>query len=384
LKAIEAAMRRLATAPPKENEYMRDQLHPVARDLPITSWFRRSTASPQFWSGAESDELVQQVSSLLRTCFKVDSQDPAKTSLQQEFDVLRFGYVFPELQILAHLACVAAGRGNISSTSSRCGSSNMGNSAGSSASSSSSSSRTVQLSSYTEPCPQPLLRIASLLLILFGQDSAAVLQPAYKNTSGWSLLAYSLFNCLEHVHWLGPQLQQLLLPGDPRKAAAALQGLQEQQQQLQQALEAALWRLNRAAALAANGQPDEAMQRQQLLGGSSSSSSTTLQEHETATANLRAKLNDLASSRPDGPISLADLDPARLQAGNLGISKKAAAVLVGAELPQQLQQFGSALWSALPQPRCCNNAACANLGSISEAKLVAGRASRCSKCKAAK
>jgi hypothetical protein len=61
-----------------------------------------------------------------------------------------------------------------------------------------------------------------------------------------------------------------------------------------------------------------------------------------------------------------------------------ASGLVGEQLLRQLCQFGAALWAALPQPICCNNAACSSLGSISEAKLVARKGSRCSKCQVAR
>jgi hypothetical protein len=189
------------------------------------------------------------------------------------------------------------------------------------------------------------------------------------------------------VHWLRPQLQQLLLPGDVRKAAAALQELQEQQHHLRQALETALWRLKKAAVLIANCQIGRELQQWQQQHGSTNSigyghcfgRSIICEGECTADVNLV----ELASSRPEASPRLADLDSTQMPIDG-SLKAETAAALVGTELPQQLQQFGSALWSALPQPRCCNNAACANLGSISEAKLVAGRTSRCSKCKAAK
>jgi hypothetical protein len=96
-----------------------------------------------------------------------------------------------------------------------------------------------------------------------------------------------------------------------------------------------------------------------------------------------AEIALLVGSKPAGPIQLADLDPAGLPFA-FSVSAGTAAALLGAGLPAQLHAFGIALWSALPQPRCCNNAACTNLASVSEAKLVAGKASRCSKCKVAK
>jgi hypothetical protein len=287
----------------------------------------------------------------------------------------------------------------------------------------------MQLSSYREPCPQPLLQTISLLLINFGQALSAVLQLEVAGpvaTYYYHDLAQSLFGCLGHMHWLRPQLQQLLLPGNPRKAAAALQGLQEQQQQLQQALEAALWRFRKlaetmnygsseqqqqmlevqkaavllmkqfvsykssnlgsaaaTAAVGSNGQSDQAVLPRQALADSSSSSSSCHSTSREGVSVPTVDIDAVVSLKPEGPLGLADLDPAKLLFVHPAAAATAAA-LIGSELPQQLQQFGSALWSAQPQLRCCNNAACANLGSISEAKLVAGMASRCSKCKAAK
>jgi hypothetical protein len=193
--------------------------------------------------------------------------------------------------------------------------------------------------------------------------------------------AQSLFQCLGCVVWLGGQLQQLMLPGDSAKAAAALQDLQEQQQQLQQALEIALWRLHKLAAVIAVGLPTEqlpALLQQHV--GSSRDISTVANGAAPAAASF---LCALASSKPAGPLNHKFLDPAGLSL-QYAISAGATVAVLDRALPAQLQEFGSALWSALPQPRCCNSAACTNLGSVSEAKLVAGKASRCSRCRVAK
>jgi hypothetical protein len=365
LRAIEAAVRQPAATPREQMPSMGFSPQRIATMLPLCSWFVGSVASPQFWSGAESDDLAAHVASLLRTCFKINSSDPQR--FPGTGTLFTSGEMLATFQIYAQTAGLGAGSS---------GSSNSSATEGNGSSSSRSSSRSlnslskfsgdriVQLSSCTDPCPQPLLQLASLWLINFGQALDVLLQRASRGYDfAYMLLkdgSQPLFNGLGHVRWLGPQLQQLLLPGDPRKAAAALQGLQEQQQQLQQVLWAALWRLNAFAA---------AIEQ----------SST----HRASASTPDVDVDALANSRPEGLLDLADLYPAGMCRVTAYRARRAAA-LVDRELPQQLQQLGSALWSALPQPRCCNSVACANLGSISEAKLVAGRASRCSKCKAAK
>jgi hypothetical protein len=198
------------------------------------------------------------------------------------------------------------------------------------------------------------------------------------------VLAHSLFQCLAYMHWAGGQLQQLVLPGDPAKAAAALQDLQEQQQQLQQVVATAVWRLNRVAALFAEQNTELALQRQQQLTGSSSSIDGSGSIMSTGQLRLTAaELAAVVSSKPVGLLPFAELDPAGWPV-MLMLPTATEVDLTGRQLPSQLYAFGSALWSALPQPRCCNNVACTNLGSVSEAKLVAGKASRCSECKTAK
>jgi hypothetical protein len=181
------------------------------------------------------------------------------------------------------------------------------------------------------------------------------------------------------MQWLGPQLQQLVLPGKPNKAAAAMRDLQEQQQQLQQLLAAAVWRLHQAAELLSAAQDmsqpvQEQQQQQQPLDAA-----------ESAMLSLLAELADRA---PAAQPSLAELDPSGIS-DNYKLPAAVAASLVGAEVPVLLHDFGAALWSALPQPRCCNNWACSNLAGVSEAKLVrpaagGGSGNKCSGCKTAR
>jgi hypothetical protein len=67
------------------------------------------------------------------------------------------------------------------------------------------------------------------------------------------------------------------------------------------------------------------------------------------------------------------------------VKSAAAAVLLqrvwGDQLPGQLRAFGAAVCAALPVGWACNNAACTNLGKLSELQLVTGRAKVCSGCR---
>jgi hypothetical protein len=53
----------------------------------------------------------------------------------------------------------------------------------------------------------------------------------------------------------------------------------------------------------------------------------------------------------------------------------------GDQLPGQLRAFGAAVAAGLPVGWACNNAACTNLGKLSELQLVTGKAKVCSSCK---
>jgi hypothetical protein len=215
---------------------------------------------------------------------------------------------------------------------------------------------------------------------------APTVAPAQVLTVEAEALAHALFQCLGCTIWSAGQLQQLVLPGDVEKAAAALQDLQQQQQLLQQALMTALWRLNKTAAVLAGDQHTQIASPPPQHQDVSSSSSSSSRAHTVPVCLVEAPAAALgvwASSEPTGPLNIAELSPAGLPLQYLMTAGCFAAV-IGRELPTQLQGFGSALWSALPQPRCCNNVACANLGGVSDAKQVAGEASRCSKCKVAK
>jgi hypothetical protein len=55
---------------------------------------------------------------------------------------------------------------------------------------------------------------------------------------------------------------------------------------------------------------------------------------------------------------------------------------LGPQLLQQVLHFAEGVCAALPLRHCCNNPGCINLGGLSEAGLVAGAGSRCSRCRA--
>jgi hypothetical protein len=241
------------------------------------------------------------------------------------------------------------------------------------------------------------------------QGSEVQSNPIWVTAMAANLVTDALFDCLGYVQWLGPQLQQLQLPGEPSAAAAALQELQQLQQLLQHALADAYVRLHSMAVF--QFQLWSQQQQQQHMADGSSAEAAKLDDHPvdgTAAAaaagpaadsarqvehqvhvlcaeSLAARLAELARSlpRPAGQLDLTNLEPCVHPFG-YDLQAEDFANLVGDEVGVLLYGLGAALWSALPQPRCCNNWACSSLGSVSEAKLVARKASRCSKCKVAK
>ncbi|KAF6261433.1 hypothetical protein COO60DRAFT_1699852 [Scenedesmus sp. NREL 46B-D3] len=76
-------------------------------------------------------------------------------------------------------------------------------------------------------------------------------------------LAKSLVWCLQHVGWVGEQLQELVLPGNQQQAEAALQALEKQEQQLRVALMHAIQQLSASAAAAAAAAAVQAFKEQQ-------------------------------------------------------------------------------------------------------------------------
>jgi hypothetical protein len=394
----------------------------LAECLPSSSWFISSMSSLGFWSGAESaaagqgsssssstgsasaaaaagsDELVLQLASLLHTCLKItgaksgkapvtipDKPGTASKAEQQHRTVL---FSLSVLQRLQEASTQLATQCNSSSNSS------------------SSSSLSLQASSFVAPAFLQLagvnLQVIKQVLtdlLQFGDDMQLVdasqqqqqqqqQQPNKLHVSN-RLLADVLSQCLQHVQWLGVQLQQLLLPGKPDKAAAALQDLQEQQQQLQQELVAAIWRLDQAFESAKSGGQEHARSARAVAAQVGISRTTDLSLNVPLVHALHHTdaLWQLTGKEPDAKYDAA----AAAQQSHFThydcyymLAADLASGLVSKQLLRQLRQFGSALWAALPQPHCCNNAGCSSLGSISEAKLVARKGSRCSKCQVAR
>jgi hypothetical protein len=377
-----------------------------ARLLPSCRWVTCNIGQPGLWSGAESDDLVLHVASLLRSCMKA-------TCLLQRVDWMEnieAYHLFSVMNLLeaastnyAAAAAATAAEEENSCAGATCCRSSMplpGSQVSNPSSSSSSSSSQLHGAQQLSTAPPVFLQLMGLCLMLFEQ---AVSERYYEEPNIWALatggvdilereLSRIWFRCLQHVQWVGAQLQQLVLPGDPAKAAAALEDLQEQQQQLQQALTVAVWRLNKtaeswAAAAAAAAAPGPRPMQHGIGVGSSSSSSRRLSRGSTA-GRSTFNLAEFVNCRPDAPLELAALDPSKLPAyyalPKLRLTIADVAALLRSQLPVLLHDFGGMLWSALPLPRCCGNLACANLGSVSEVKLVAGKASRCSKCHVAR
>jgi hypothetical protein len=394
--------------------------------MPSSAWFVSSMSSQAFWSGGKSaaaaatgasnevsglgtDEVIMQVASLLQTCLKVSGikSGKAPTGWPQELDLdahqdqtrRRHRCISFALTVLKRLQEASTQLAALRSSSRN-------------SSSSSSSSSVQQAPCYAAPA---LLQLAGGCITTLQQALAGALQDGdferqhliakflrhidqqppqnrrwlqqllqLRLTQGephvtTPMLEAALLDTLQHVVLLGQQLQQLLLPGNKKAAAAALQGLQEKQQQLQQALRAALWRLSEAQDL--EQQFLEWLQR--LMESSSSSSGyAELQWHST---QKDAAIADLASKQPTAAYTVdGNARAAQQNEGWQTMPVGLATQLVGPQLLLQLREFGCALWSALPQQNCCNNAACTNLGSISEAKLVSAKGSRCSKCQVAR
>jgi hypothetical protein len=214
-------------------------------------------------------------------------------------------------------------------------------------------------------------------------------------------VAEVVFGLLQCVFWVGTQLPLLELLGDQRKAAKVRQELQEQQQQLQQALQQAMQLLLQSAE-AAGARPDLVPRLfWQLLpqhnAATTTTTTTTTSSSSSSSSNDSGEIGVLSGlAVPANPAAwnlrrahevllaseaLAGLYPAVL--GEWQVTQAAAAGMVGCGLLQQLQDFGGALCSQLPQAYCCSNGGCSNVAGVSESKLC-GKSSRCSKCKVAR
>jgi hypothetical protein len=214
-----------------------------------------------------------------------------------------------------------------------------------------------------------------------------------RNPSETTINMYSftraLSQCLQAVMWLEGQLLQLALPGKQTKAAAAQALLQEQQQQLQEELTAVVQRCNGVLAVArAVDEQQNAHAEQQQATSSGMQVPLQFDDIIQDLFDITAEEKPVAGTASVAAAHSADAEPAAA-AEQEGTSWQAWVLpesvvgVVGQQLPQQLQAFGEALWSLLPQPHCCCNWACVNLAGVSELRL-AGKASRCSRCKVAR
>jgi hypothetical protein len=140
------------------------------------------------------------------------------------------------------------------------------------------------------------------------------------------------YSCVE---WLGSQLCHMQLPGDD------------------------------AATLSISFSPEDAAARMPLLR-------QLLQQHAQLQTAMYVAVQCTAAAGLSG-------------AQQHDIKSTAAAALLqhvwGDALPGQLRAFGAAVAAALPVGWACNNAACTNLGKLSELQLVTGKAKVCAGCK---
>jgi hypothetical protein len=367
--------------------------------LPLLKWLLNCIPSLCYPGGvgpadqfdsASLGELVRHVCSLLRTLFKlVLAAEPLGKLAEQ---LLGAKHAARSNRLLWMAATSAAGAAPAAATSSSNGSSSSGGG---------SSSSTWQ---------HPFLQLTGLGFIVSAQgmrnhlqatgssggsssrasDSSGVAdqqQQQHATRMAGSIsgkdLAYAVFDCLQYVFWAGTQLQQLVLPGTPSKAAAALDALKAHQCNLQCSLQQAMQQLLGAAAAAGAG--------------------ANRQLQVQMKPEAQEEREDAVRCRNMPRVLHVERDPAEIWAGRGNFKQEvlvsrvllklypgkleqwqmphtAAAKIVDCGLLQQLQAFGEALWSQLPQLHCCNNAACTNVAGLSESKL---KASRCSKCKAA-
>jgi hypothetical protein len=117
----------------------------------------------------------------------------------------------------------------------------------------------------------------------------------------------------------------------------------------------------------------------QLLPSLSAVAETTAAAGSSAAPVLR-KLR-LEQAMLQGAVTALVDDSSRPAAASLQLDERLQQ-LKQPQLLQQLQQFAKGVCAALPQRHCCNNPACTKLGVLSEAELVAGAGSRCSRCRA--
>jgi hypothetical protein len=360
------------------------------------------------FDSASIDELARHVCALLRTLFKlVLAADPQDKQTDQLLDV-RHAARSNRLLWMAgiHLdgSAFAAGAAPVAASNSSHGSSN---SSGSS-------------SSNWQP---PFLQLMGLGFIVSAQGLRRHLQAAGSNSSSSSSsssssaadsnrvadqqqqqqqprnklhagsisgkdLAHAVFQCLQYVLWASTQLRQLVLPGEPGTAAAAIEALRGQalmlngslqhaMRQLLHSAEAAGARANRKVYVLKMRSQEQEQEQEQGQGQKEGAVSSSLLSELAMPRVLQVERDPAEVAAGRGAFRqevlvcevLAELYPGTLE--HWQITRAAARQIVSKwELLQQLQAFGEALWSQLPQPHCCNNWGCINVAGVSESKLV--------------
>jgi hypothetical protein len=108
-----------------------------------------------------------------------------------------------------------------------------------------------------------------------------------------------------------------------------------------------------------------------------------------AGAGLSPGLSELLKQRAAVLEAIEAIDETEVEEGSKTAARTSVVNVVqqagrflGPHLLQQAQAFAESVCAALPLRHCCNNPGCLNLGGLSEAALVAGAGSRCSRCRA--
>jgi hypothetical protein len=144
-------------------------------------------------------------------------------------------------------------------------------------------------------------------------------------------LLETVFACVE---WLGSQLCHMQLPGDD------------------------------AATTGSDSSPEDTAASMPLL-------TQLLQQHAQLQTGLYAAVQSCVAA---GQLDKTQHDVKSADAASL------VQRVWGDQLPGQLRAFGAAVAAALPVGWACNNAACTNLGNVSELQLVYGPRKICSRC----
>jgi hypothetical protein len=167
-------------------------------------------------------------------------------------------------------------------------------------------------------------------------------------------------------------------PTASSRLAAGVQPSQQQQPDDISKIEQAGWMLLRMSMFALGEQLEGLSSSQQLLPSLSAVAKTTAAAGSSAAPELRKLIKQQAKLQ--GAVTALVDDSCRPAAASLQLGERLQ--LKQPQLLQQLQEFAEGVCAALPQRHCCNNPKCTKLGVLSEAELVAGAGSRCSRCRA--